>query len=195
MRSSSSPDVPLRRLRLMLGLFGGAFDPPHRGHVELARRAKTELGLDKLVVLVVADPGHKHVETPADVRLRLARAAFPADDVLLDTHARTIDTLRAHPDWVDPVFLIGADEFCDFLSWYEPDEVLERTRIAVATRPGFPRERLEGVLAALSHPERVLFFEIEPTPVASSDLRRHFSDDDVPSAVADIVHGEGLYAS
>ena len=179
----------------MLGLFGGAFDPPHRGHVELAHRAKTELGLDRLVVLVVADPGHKQVETPADVRLRLARAAFPDDEVLLDRHARTIDTLRAHPEWVDPVFLIGADQFCDFLSWHEPDEVLERTQIAVATRPGFPRERLDGVLAALNHPERVLFFEIEPIPVASSDLRRRFSDDDVPSAVADIVHGEGLYAS
>ncbi len=93
------------------------------------------------------------------------------------------------------MFLIGADQFCDFLSWHEPDEVLERTRIAVATRPGFPRERLEGVLAALSHPERVLFFEIDPIPVASSDLRRRFVDDDVPSAVADIVHGEGLYAA
>jgi nicotinate-nucleotide adenylyltransferase len=93
------------------------------------------------------------------------------------------------------VFLIGADQFCDFLSWQEPDEVLERTRIAVATRPGFPRERLEGVLAALDQPERVLFFEIEPIPVASSDLRRRFVDDEVPSAVAEIVHGEGLYAS
>jgi hypothetical protein len=51
------------------------------------------------------------------------------------------------------------------------------------------------VLAALSHPERVLFFEIEPIPVASSDLRRRFVDDDVPSAVAEIVRVEGLYAS
>ena len=179
----------------MIGLFGGAFDPPHRGHVELARCAKTELGLDRLVVLVVADPGHKHVETPADVRLRLAQAAFPEDDVLLDTHARTVDTLRAHPEWTDPVFLIGADQFCDFLSWHEPDEVLERTRIAVATRPGFPRARLDSVLAALSRPERVLFFEIEPIPISSSDLRRRFVAADVPPAVADIVHGEGLYAA
>ena len=154
-----------------VGLFGGAFDPPHRGHVELARRARSELGLGELIVLVAADPGHKHVETPADVRLELARAAFPADDVVLDEHGRTIDTLRAHPEWADPVFLIGADQFCDFLAWQEPDEVLARTRIAVATRPGFPPERLDAVLAALRQPERVLFFEIEPTPVSSSDLR------------------------
>ena len=156
---------------MTVGLFGGSFDPPHRGHVELVRRAKEELGLERVVVLVSADPGHKHVETPADVRLRLARAAFPDDEVVLDEHARTVDTLRAHPEWDDPVFLIGADEFSDFLSWREPEEVLRRTRLAVATRPGFPRERLDTVLAELEHPERVRFFELEPTPVASRDLR------------------------
>ena len=114
------------------------------------------------------------------MRLRLARAAFPGDEVVLDEHARTIDMLRAHPEWDDPVFLIGADEFSGFLSWKEPDEVLELARIGVATRPGFPRGRLEAVLAELARPDRVLFFEIEPTPVASSGLRQRFEAGDVP---------------
>jgi nicotinate-nucleotide adenylyltransferase len=176
-----------------IGLYGGAFDPPHRGHVELARRAKEALGLDRLIVLVAAQPGHKHVDTPAETRLRLAQAAFPEDEVVLDEHPRTIDTLRAHPEWDEAVFLIGADQFCDLPTWKEPDEVLRRVRIAVATRPGFRRERLQAVLAGLEQPERVLFFDIEPTPVASSVLRSQFSAEDVPSAVADIIRAERLY--
>jgi len=179
----------------MSGLFGGAFDPPHRGHVELARRAKEELGLGRLSVLVEANPGHKLVETPADVRLRLTRAAFPDDDVLLDEYARTVDTLRAHPDWQDTIFLIGADQFCDFPTWKEPDEVLRLTRLGVATRPGFPAERLEHVLAGLEQPERVLFFEIEPIPVSSRGLRATFVAGDVPSAVAEIIRREHLYGA
>jgi nicotinate-nucleotide adenylyltransferase len=178
----------------MVGLYGGSFDPPHRGHVELARRAKAELGLDRLVILVSADPAHKHVQTPAAMRLRLARAAFPDEEVLLDVHPRTVDTLRAHPEWIDPVFLVGADQFCGFLQWKEPDEVLRRTRLAVATRPGFPREELERVLAELEQPERVSFFEIEPTDVASRQLRRHFVAGDVPDAVADLIRSEHLYS-
>lgn len=183
---------------MTVGLYGGSFDPPHRGHVELARRAKDELALDRLIVLVSADPGHKSVQTPAGVRLRLARAAFPDDEVELDTQARTVDTLRAHPEWSDPVFLIGADQFCDFLSWQEPNEVLRLTRLAVATRPGFPRERLDRVLEQLEAPERVSFFEIEPTPIASRELRGRLAagagaGDDVPPAVAELIGAESLY--
>ena len=156
---------------MTLGLYGGAFDPPHRGHVELARRAKEELGIDRLLVLVVAVPGHKSVTTPAETRLRLARAAFPDDEVVLDENARTVDTLRAHPEWSDSVFLIGADEFCDFPSWRGAGRGARANAARRRDAPGFPRERLDQVLAQLEQPERVLFFEIEPTPVASSELR------------------------
>jgi nicotinate-nucleotide adenylyltransferase len=177
----------------MVGLYGGAFDPPHRGHVELARRGKEVFGIPRLLVLVAAAPGHKRVATPPEVRLELARAAFPAEEVVLDDHPRTIDLLRDHPEWDDTVFLVGADEFCDFLSWKEPDEILARVRLGVAARPGFPPERLRSVLDRLAAPERVVFFEIEPTPVASRELRTAFSEADVPPAVLEIIRRDGLY--
>jgi nicotinate-nucleotide adenylyltransferase len=181
----------------MTGLYGGAFDPPHIGHVEVARAAKEQFGLDRLIVLVAERPGHKDVHLPADERLDLARAAFPDDDVRLDPHGRTIDLLRDE-DFGDSLFVIGADQFGDFLTWKEPDEVLEHTRLAVATRPGFPRERLDAVLERLQRPERVLFFEIEPQPEASTDIRARAAageplDGLVPAAVGRLVSERGLY--
>jgi len=180
-----------------VGLFGGAFDPPHLGHVAVARSAKNELDLPRLVVLVAERPAHKDVLLPAQTRLDLARAAFPDDEVRLDPYPRTVDLLRAE-QFDDPVFVIGADQFADFLSWQEPNEVLELTRLAVATRPGFPRERLESVLAQLEHPERVVFFEIEPNPVASRDVRARVAageplDGLVPPEVERLIRERGLY--
>jgi nicotinate-nucleotide adenylyltransferase len=148
-------------------------------------------------VLVVADPGHKGVELAAETRLELARAAFPGRDVELDPHARTVDMLRVRR-FLDPLFLIGADEFCDLLSWKEPQAVLELARLGVATRPGFPRERLERMLERLDRPGRVSFFEIPPIPASSTEIRARIArgepiDDLVPAPVAELLGQLGLY--
>jgi nicotinate-nucleotide adenylyltransferase len=183
----------------MVGVLGGAFDPPHNGHVALVRAALEQLGLERLEVLVAADPGHKDVAAPADARLRLTQAAFDGLPVVveLDRHARTVELLRERR-WQDPLFLIGADEFGDFLSWKEPEEVLELARLGVATRPGYPPDRRHGVLARLAHPERVLYFEIPPVAVSSTDLRSRVAAGEsiaglVPPSVAQLVDELGLY--
>ena len=73
--------------------------------------------------------------------------------------------------WGDVAFIVGADEFADFLDWKDPDGVLEHARLLVASRPGFPQERLDRVLAGLQHPERVELFEIRPLPISSREIR------------------------
>jgi nicotinate-nucleotide adenylyltransferase len=179
------------------GIFGSVFDPPHDGHFALLRDARAHFGFERAVVLVVADPGHKRVATDPAVRLELARLAFPDDDIQLDPHPRTVDTLR-DGHFEDPVFLVGADEFADFLTWKEPDEVLELARLGVATRPGYPLNALDGVLAGLRRPDRVSFFEIERVDLSSSDVRARVArgepiDGLVPQAVAAEVARLGLY--
>jgi nicotinate-nucleotide adenylyltransferase len=170
-------------------LYGGAFDPPHAGHVALVRAAKAALGLDSVLVLVAADPGHKEVSTPAATRLALARAAFPDDEVVLDEHARTIDMLRAHPERHGATFLIGADELENFDDWKEPDEVLRLVRLGIATRPGHDVE--------LSNPERMTCFELD-APVSSHELRARLERgedvrDVIPAPVWGIIARDGLY--
>lgn len=180
----------------MTALLGGTFNPPHNGHVALARAAEEQFG-DEVVILVAARPGHKDVELDAETRLELVRAAFPNHEVELEPHERTVDMLKAGR-WRDPLFLIGADEFCDFPTWKDPEGVIARARLAVATRPGYPRDRLERVLAQLSRPQRVQFFEIEALPISSRDLRERVArvepiDGLVPAAVADLIVSRGLY--
>jgi nicotinate-nucleotide adenylyltransferase len=181
------------------GLLGGTFNPPHNGHLALARAARDHFDLDELVVLVAERPGHKEVQLDAETRLKLAQAAFPAYEVEPDPHERTVDMLRAG-DWIEPLFLIGADQFVDFLTWKDPEGVLALARIGVATRPGYPRERLDAVLQQLSRPDRVEMFEIEPVPISSREIRDRVSrgesiDGLVPPAVAALIRSLGLYRS
>jgi nicotinate-nucleotide adenylyltransferase len=186
----------------MTGLFGGTFDPPHNGHVALAETALARFELERLLVLVVADPGHRTVALDFGTRFRLAMLAFgglPRTDVVREEHSYTVDAVRGGRFGVgDAIFLIGADEFAAFLSWKDPDGVLEEVRLGVATRPGFPRELLDEVLTRLARPERVELFEIPAVAVSSSDIRARAARGEsleglVPPAVAAEIGLRGLY--
>jgi nicotinate-nucleotide adenylyltransferase len=174
----------------MTGLYGGTFDPPHNGHVALARAALKHFRFERLVVLVSEKPGHKPVHAPAAARMQLATAAFPGYEVELDPYAWTVDLLRARA-WDDAVFLVGADQLAAFRSWKEPDAVLELARLGVATRPGY---------APFVDPagDRIAFFEIPPVDVSSSEVRRRVAADEpiaglVPARVAALIDELGLY--
>jgi nicotinate-nucleotide adenylyltransferase len=169
---------------------GGAFDPPHVGHVALARGALSDFGADRVLVLVSEHPGHKPTVLDAPTRLELAHLAF-ADvagvEVRLDPHAYTVDLLRAE-GFHDAVLVIGADQWAGFDTWKEPEEVRRLIPIAVAARPGEPVAR-GGVRA----------FRIEQHPVSSSEIRARVAageaiDGLVPPAVAREISRRGLYA-
>jgi nicotinate-nucleotide adenylyltransferase len=190
-----------------VGLLGGTFDPPHVGHVALAEAAVRELRLERLLVVVVGEAPHKPVDTDAETRLRLAGAAFaglPRVEVSRQELDRpgpsyTVDTARwAAREFGDVVFVIGADEFADFLSWKEPDEILELVRVAVAARTSAQEERLAAVRARLRRPNRVLAFPFPLVHASSREIRARIArgdavDELVAPGALPLVHALGLY--
>ncbi len=192
---------------MSVGLFGGAFDPPHNGHFALAERAIEHFDLERLVVLVTGEPPHKSTDTDPWERLTLAEAAFVdiprvelnAHEIEREGPSYTVETVRwASGLWPDLIFLVGADEFADFLTWKDPNGVLGYVRLGVATRPGYPREPLGDVLAGLDEPDRVELFEIPAVDVSSREIRDRVRrgepiDGLVPPRVSEQIELMGLY--
>jgi nicotinate-nucleotide adenylyltransferase len=192
---------------LRTGLLGGTFDPPHNGHVALARASLEGLELERLVVMVAGQPPHKEAKTDPETRFRLATAAFggmPKVEVSRDELDRpgvdyTIDTLEtAEERWGNVVVIVGGDMFASFLSWREPHRILERARLGVAERPGTERGRFDHVLRSLEQPDRVSFFTMPPVDVSASEIRRRIAAGEpyehlVPPAVEQLIEELGLY--
>jgi len=179
-----------------VGLLGGTFNPPHVGHVQLGECAKQVFEIEPLRVLVASNPPHKHVDVEVETRVALTRLAFPDDEVVRDDHPYSIDTVTGFGD--DAIFLVGADQFAKFLTWRQPDEILDHVRLGVATRPGYPREVLDEVISQLRQPDRVELFEMDPVPVSSSAIRERVRrgeaiDGLVPPAVAAEIDRLALY--
>ena len=173
-----------------VGILGGRFDPPHLGHLALAREATRVFGLDELHVTVVEDAAHKSSEAPAADRLAMAELTFAELGAIveLEPHRYTVDALEAR-GYDDPVFLIGADELEALPTWKEPERLLELARLGVATRPGH---------AIATTSPRIRVFELEPHPVSSTELRERARrgeplDGLVVPAVARYVEEHGLY--
>jgi nicotinate-nucleotide adenylyltransferase len=175
------------------GILGGTFDPPHNGHLALARAALESLPIDRLLVLVAANPGHRKVVADAGSRLQLAREAFrelPAD-IVLDEHPFTVDAVRGG-HLGEAVFIVGGDEGAAFPTWKEPDEVLRWVRLAVGTRSGYPPPDLRR------YGDRVLSFELDSPDVSAELVRGRVRegtpiDDLVPPPVARAIRELGLY--
>jgi nicotinate-nucleotide adenylyltransferase len=186
------------------GLLGGTFDPPHNGHVALARAALRELELERLVVMVAGQPPHKEARTDAETRYRLARAAFeelpkvelPRDELDRPGPDYTVDTVEElERRFGEIVLVVGGDMFASFPRWRQPERILEHARIAVAARPGTTSEDVD---TALTRPDRVIFFEMPPVDVSASEVRRRVAAGEaygelVPPPVARLIDELRLY--
>lgn len=135
---------------MRLGLFGGSFDPPHRGHLEPVRAAREAFALDRVIFLPTAQPPHKPGPrfAPAHARYAMVELALLAEERLYaSAHELTpgeprysIDTLehfrRERPG--DELFLIvGSDSFAQLATWRRWREIPEAAALIVLPRPGW----------------------------------------------------------
>jgi nicotinate-nucleotide adenylyltransferase len=132
-----------------IGILGGSFNPPHLGHLALARQARDQLGLERVLLMPLHTPPHKSAgEDPGpDHRLAMCRLAAASEpgveacelEVRRAGTSYTADTLSAiyerHPE-AELTFIVGADTARSLPSWHRPEVVMALARLAVAGRPG-----------------------------------------------------------
>jgi nicotinate-nucleotide adenylyltransferase len=134
---------PIQRV----GMFGGAFDPPHTAHRALAQAALDQLRLDVLHVMPTGQAWHKaRTLSPAHHRIAMCEAAFgDLPRVRIDRReterqgpsytADTLAELRAEYPAATLYLVLGADQLLAFKSWVRWEEVLSLATLAVANRP------------------------------------------------------------
>lgn len=132
-----------------IGILGGTFDPPHSGHIALARIAETEAGLDRVLFVVAKEPPHKahHVFAKPMQRWTLVQAAlqnepnFEPCDVELQREgpsytADTVEQLHARYPHAQLYLILGADALQDFPRWHQPERILQWAYLLAAPRAG-----------------------------------------------------------
>lgn len=203
--------APQRRI----GVFGGAFDPPHNAHVALAEAAIAQFGLDTLYVVPTGHAWHKSQALSApERRLAMARLAFGGlahvevdeREVQRPGPTFTIDTLTAlqveNPDAQIHLF-IGADQFAAFRQWHRWQDILDIAIICIAGRAqSMPvKPQFE---AYESRSNRFTLLDLPLMPVSATQIRQLAASGAatageitrlVPEAVARYISLHQLYRS
>ncbi len=198
---------------MRVALFGGTFDPPHRGHGSIATAAANAFGLD---MVLFAPTGRQPLKldatpTPFAKRLAMVRLACAVDTrfVASDVDAprpdgapnytvETLDTLKlAMPD-AELFNLIGADSLLKLPKWREPERLLELAEWIVVDRPGFPLGELDSLGLTPEQWSRIHLLESVHEDVSATELRQRLHRGDrclglLAAAVADYIAARGLY--
>lgn len=198
---------------MRIGVFGGTFDPPHFGHLRLARAAYEQLGLDKVLWVLTANPPHKRGQRLSPIEDRLAmvqaalkgQAAFELSRVDIDRPgphwaADTVRLLAQQHPGAQLIYLMGSDSLNDLPTWGRPMDFLAHCSLGVLRRPGDAVDlaALEAVLPGIT--AKVAFVDAPSVNIASHAIRRRVRSGEaltrlVPKAVEHVIRERGLYRS
>jgi nicotinate-nucleotide adenylyltransferase len=186
-----------------LGVFGGTFDPVHVGHLVVAVESRSQLALDRVLIVVAGDPWQKRGKVVASAAERLALVDAAVDgvegveasaiEIERAAPSVTADTLEALTAPDRELFLVlGADAVANMGTWKRLDETRDLATVVVVERAGDAHSEPPGP------GWRVQRVAIPRLDIASTDLRERLRsgrpiDGLVPPAVVRTIHTRGLY--
>lgn len=191
---------------MRIGVFGGSFNPPHKGHVLAAENAVKFLSLDHLLIIPAREPPHKVLSedspSPSE-RSALCEMAFAdvpnacVSDLELNREevSYTADTIRElrrqYPD--DQFYLLmGTDMLCCFTSWYEFRSILQACTLAVFCRAEGEDEKLDAAIAQLrsGFGAEIVRIPFVPIEISSTEIRNALAAREKPGEIPETVYAE-----
>ncbi len=196
-----------------LGVYGGTFDPVHRGHLAVAWSVRQAFDLSRVLFIPARQsPLRAPPLAPARDRLAMVRRAIEgqpafeasAIDIERPGPSFMVDTLQGlaaqHPR-AEFFLILGADAMAELPAWRGADRILAAAQIITVPRPGHSPEIPPQVRAL--HPradQRIHLHAMPPVDIAASQIRAHRAqgrsiDALAPPAVAEYIKARRLYAA
>lgn len=195
---------------MRIGIFGGTFNPPHLGHRHIVEDFCTQMGaihlpLDKVLIIPTNVPPHKQTPDLAsgEDRLEMCRRNFETGELPVPLEVSDIEIARAdtsytyltlqdlHDEYPDAefYFLMGDDMLLYLPNWARPEQILEHAVLVSTIRSNACTVEELQSFARENYPDqyrnnRFLFFESDPFPVSSTEVRELVKIADADPAAA-----------
>lgn len=191
-----------------VGIFGGSFNPVHKGHTDLARAAFKMLKLNEMLIIPTAQSPHKEMTTVSfEDRMEMCRIAFRDDkgftvsdiEGKLGGTSYTINTVRAlkeiYPKNTEFYLIIGGDMLFYFDKWYRYEALLKECHVIAAARDN---DCYADMLECANELGRVKVLNLPVVEISSTELREKIAKGEatgemLDEQVRDFIAGRGFY--
>lgn len=195
-----------------IGIFGGTFNPPHKGHIYAVNEFVKAFKLDKMLIIPAGIPPHKDVaeQVSGEDRLSMARLAFLDFEVLeleikkegKSYTAETIEQLKSENKNCNFYLLMGTDMFLTLQDWYKPVIIFKNCIIIPMARHQNEIDKIKKHSEFLTQKfnAKIEMLELEPFEISSTEIRHKIKNGEeikefVNEEVLKYIKLKGLYIS
>ncbi len=189
------------------GIFGGSFDPPHKGHIKIMLAAKKELNLDRVIMVPTGQAPHKpNISANPSDRVNMCHALCERFGFELSCYEAekkgncyTADLLEyftsEYPE--DEFYLIVGGDSLDYMDkWYQPERIFEKCKVVVARRSGIADEKAHFMREKFG--AQIIFLNCDYFDVSSTEVRNMILSGQMPTDMlepetAEYIKEKNLY--
>lgn len=196
---------------MKIAVFGGAFNPVHNGHVNLAEKYIQLLQPDKLLIIPTANPPHKANNNfvSENHRLNMLELAFEENsraeisDMEFKMQGKsytynTVCEIKRHYNNAEIYLIIGEDQFLYFNKWYKYQQLLDNVTLCTAQRNRDKAQKMKQFADNVLQCKNYILADFEPVVVSSSEVREKLKNNEkvndlIPQSVLNYIYENGLY--
>tara|TARA_A100001011_G_scaffold392111_1_gene478964 strand:- start:509 stop:1039 length:531 start_codon:yes stop_codon:yes gene_type:complete len=169
--------------RKTIGIFGGSFDPPHKGHVEISKISLKKIKLKKIYWIVTKkNPFKKKPFFSLEKRISKSKKAvkkYKKIQVLyLDDKIKSSNTINVINYFIkikkqkNLCLILGSDNLLNFHKWTNWKNIVKLTKLVVFSRKGYGKKSKESIVVKYLNKKNIIYIHNKPINISSSDIKK-----------------------
>ena len=169
-----------------IGILGGSFDPPHKGHVKISKIALKKLSINRLYWVITKKNPHKsqpffQLGDRISKSKKLIKKNKKIKVLYLDGKVKSSRTIGFINYFIKSkkqknlYFIIGSDNLLDFHKWTSWKKIVKMTTLVVFSRKGYSKKNIKSVVAKLLNKKNIIYINNKFINISSSEIRKNYS--------------------
>ena len=169
-----------------IGIFGGSFDPPHRGHIEISKISLNKIKLKKVYWIVSKKNPFKNksffslkhrmqMSKKASKKYKNIEILYLDDKIKSSRMIKVIDHFKKIKRQYDLYLILGSDNLLNFHKWTRWKKIVKLTKLVVFSRRGYDKKSKESIVVKYLNKKNIIFINNKLINISSTKIKKIYN--------------------